>query len=226
MAADQLGIAYKEYIGKSRIGRLSHIELGPMMHRPPAAPSFLRRASALIAVCLSMAALPLGGAPVDEAERADIDLRRTTLIVADIENSLRLYRDALGFKVIYDNMIRNPRSASSDDEAELARRLVFVRANDDYIGIIGLLEYTKPRKPVRQPEPKPFSTGSAVLLFTAADIDAKYAMALEVPGVVPIQPPTDVSYPAYDGGDPIKVRTSSLYDPDGFLIELTEFIAD
>jgi hypothetical protein len=68
----------------------------------------------------------LYGAPVPEDDRVDIDLRRTTLIVEDIDNSLLLYRDALGFNVIYDNIIRTPRSAESDGEAEISRRLVFV----------------------------------------------------------------------------------------------------
>ena len=40
-----------------------------------------------------------------EAEIADLnplDLRRTTLVVRDIEKSLALYRDALGMTVEYD----------------------------------------------------------------------------------------------------------------------------
>ena len=161
--------------------------------------------------------------PVAEADRVPIDLRRTTLIVSDIENSLKFYRDALGFKVIYDQWIRNPRSARNDEEATKSRRLVFVRANDDYIGIIGLLQYTKPVNAVRDPEPAPFSTGSAVLLFTADDVDTRFERATRVPGVRVIQPPTDVEYPSYDGKEPLAVRTSSMYDPDGFLVELNQF---
>jgi len=166
------------------------------------------------------------GVPVADDERVSIDLRRTTLIVSDIENSLKFYRDALGFKVIYDNWIRTPRSARSDAEAEISRRLVFVRANDDYIGIIGLLQYTKPGKPVREPEPLEFSTGSAVLLFTTKDLKTRFAKASRVPGVRVLDPPTDTTYPSYDGTSTIAVRVSTLYDPDGFLIELNEFIGD
>ena len=102
--------------------------------------------------------------------------------------------------------------------------MVFVRANDDYIGIIGLLEYTKPRRPVREAEPQPFSAGSSVLLFTTTDLRTRFADAIEVPGVEVIEPPEDVSYPSYDGKSTIDVRTSTLYDPDGFLIELNEFL--
>jgi len=179
-------------------------------------------------VCILIAGVVWSGSaawaePVAAEERVAIDLRRTTLIVSDIDTSLQFYRDALGFKVIYDQWIRNPRTARNDAQATKSRRLVFVRANDDYIGIIGLLQYTKPENAVRAPEPAEFSTGSAVLLFTTDDVDARFAKAMKVPGVRVIQPPTDVEYPSYDGKAALAVRTSSMYDPDGFLIELNEF---
>jgi hypothetical protein len=44
---------------------------------------------------LTLAAPPaLRAAPVPEAERIPVDLRRTTLVVRDIEKSLPLYRTA------------------------------------------------------------------------------------------------------------------------------------
>jgi len=184
------------------------------------------RVAMVIGIWAVMSAAQLQAAPVPGNEGVDIDLRRTTLIVSDIDNSLRFYRDALGFKVIYDNMIRTPRTAETDAEAEVSRRLVFVRANDDYIGIIGLLEYTKPRKPVREPEPVDFSTGSAVLLFTTTDLASRFPKAAAVSGVEVLDPPTDTSYPSYDGSSILNVRVSTLRDPDGFLIELNEFIGE
>ena len=43
--------------------------------------------------------------PVSEDKRISVDIRRTTFIVNDIDTSLKLYRDALGLNVIYDQMI-------------------------------------------------------------------------------------------------------------------------
>ena len=54
-----------------------------------------------------------------EAQRIPVDLRRTTLVVRDIDRSLPLYRDALGLTVIYDQVIGG------------TTRLVLLRANDD-----------------------------------------------------------------------------------------------
>ena len=184
---------------------------------------FAKHVLLLFSACFLLAASAVA-APVAEDERVATDLRRTTLIVSDIENSLRLYRDALGFKVIYDNIIRTPRSAKTDAESELSRRLVFVRANDDYIGIIGLLQYYKPIKQVREPEPEEFATGSAVLLFTTTNLAERFPKAAAVPGVRVILEPTDTTYPSYDGKGTIGVRTSTFYDPDGFLVELNQFI--
>ena len=40
------------------------------------------------------------------AERIPTDIRRTTLIVRSIENSLKLYRDVFGMKVNYDTVVQ------------------------------------------------------------------------------------------------------------------------
>jgi catechol 2,3-dioxygenase-like lactoylglutathione lyase family enzyme len=165
-------------------------------------------------------------APVADDERVPIDLRRTTLVVQDIESSLSFYRDALGMEVIYDRNIRTPRDAPSDAEAELARRLVFLRANDTYIGVLGLLQYTNPVKPAPHQGDTPFSTGSIVLLFNADDVESTFARARAVNGVRAISEPTLTEYPSYDGTGTIKVMVSVLTDPDGFVIELNQLLTD
>ena len=62
-------------------------------------------AALLCAVLWAGAMLPARAAPVPEAERIPVDIRRTTLVVRDIDKSLPLYRDALGLKVIYDEQL-------------------------------------------------------------------------------------------------------------------------
>jgi catechol 2,3-dioxygenase-like lactoylglutathione lyase family enzyme len=155
-----------------------------------------------------------------------IDLRRTTLVVRDIDNSLRFYRDALGMRVVYDNLIRTPRTATDDTSAERSLRLVFVQANDDYVGIIGLLEYRKPLKLPPQKLPDAFSIGTNVLLFNTLELDAAFARAKAVPGVMVIEAPVQTSYPGYNGGPPIPVMVSTLRDPDGFTVELNQLLVE
>jgi catechol 2,3-dioxygenase-like lactoylglutathione lyase family enzyme len=165
-------------------------------------------------------------APVPDPARVPIDLRRTTLIVRDMENSLRFYRDALGLRVVYDNVIRTPRTAPTDEAAERSLRLVFVQANDDFIGIIGLIEYRKPLKTPPAVVPDAFSIGTNVLLFNARDLDWTFARARAVPGVTIVEAPVETTYPGYDGKPPIPVRVSTLRDPDGFTIELNQLLVE
>ena len=178
----------------------------------------IKKISLLLAALIATSS---AAAPVPDEDRVPLDLRRTTLVVNDIDNSLALYRDALGMKVIYDNAIRTPREAKSDEEAERASRLVFLRANDNFIGILGLLEYRKPRRsqPIRI---QSFQPGTVVLLFNAQDLDERFAAARQVRGVRVLSEPQETKYPSYDGKGFIPVTVSVLQDPDGFTIELNE----
>lgn len=159
--------------------------------------------------------------PVPEDQRVPIDLRRTTLVVRDIERSLEFYRDALGMAVIYDNLILTPRDASME-EAERASRLVLLRANDDFIGVVGLLQYFKPVKETVDLTGTSFMEGTAVLLFNVEDLTGAFARASNVEGVVVIDEPTPVSYPSYEGEATIDVIVSTVQDPDGFTVEINQ----
>ncbi len=184
------------------------------------------RFAAILAAWLGLAASLATGAAfadtVPEDERVGIDLRRTTLVVRDIERSLEFYRDALGMVPIYDNLILTPRDAAGVEDAERALRLVMLRANDDYIGVVGLLQYFKPRKETVDLADTSFMEGTAVLLFNVDDLGGAFARARQVEGVVVIDEPMPVSYPSYDGEGVIEVIVSTLQDPDGFTIELNQ----
>jgi catechol 2,3-dioxygenase-like lactoylglutathione lyase family enzyme len=166
------------------------------------------------------------GAPVTDKPRVPIDLRRTTLVVEDAERSLAFYRDALGMRVVYDNIIRTPRDAPDDASAQRSLRLVFVEANDDYVGIIGILEYRKPDKEPPAERPAAFSVGTPVLLFNATDLKATFARAKAVPGVEVIEEPVETFYPGYGGKGRIPVVVSTLRDPDGFTVELNQVLVE
>ena len=165
-------------------------------------------------------------APVADSERLPVDLRRTTLVVQDLEASLALYRDAIGMKVVYDNMVRSPRGAKTNEEADSAIHLVFLQANDNYVGILGLMEYEKPVKAPPEQMPKPFEPGSIVLLFNTDDLDGGFAKVSAVPGVKVLSEPRDTFYPSYDGKGRIPARVSILVDPDGHVVEYNQLMMD
>lgn len=187
------------------------------------------RLTTLALVALTWLFLPgaaLIGAPVADAERIPLDVRRTTLVVPDMDEALRFYRDAIGLRVVYDNMVRTPRSASSDEEAERALRLVFLQANDDYVGIIGLIEYTKPRKQEPETRVEPFGIGSTIFVINSENLDEAFARASQVPGVTVLSEPSETTYPSYDGSGTIPVRVSVLQDMNGYIVELNQLLVD
>ena len=179
----------------------------------------LKRILTMLAAALVATSAGLYAAPVPEKDRIPVDIRRTTFIVNDAEKSLKLYRDALGLKVIYDQMIVSP----MDDGKERKRRLVLMRANDDYIGAVGLLQYIYPEKPQRQEafeEPVP---GDPIIVINAADLDTRWASVEASPGVRVIEKPHLVNYPRAGGGK-ISVMVSMIRDPDGYWLEINQLL--
>lgn len=160
-----------------------------------------------------------------EAERNPIDLRRTTLVVRDIEASLALYRDALGMHVAYDQELTSPRLGRAGSDGVNRSRLVLLEANDDYIGMLGLWQFLDQSEYDRRPpDAADFTPGDIVLLFNAADVDVAFARAAAVPGVTVVSPPTERRYPSPQGD--IVVMVSMLTDADGHTVELNQLISD
>ena len=152
-----------------------------------------------------------------------LTLRRQTLIVRDIERSLRLYRDAIGMEVIYDNVIRRPHATEAREQQI---RLVFLKASDEFIGVLGLVDYehNNPEhpahaKPVRR---EGFTPGNSVLLFNTTELDERWPMIEAAEGVEVIGGPTYREYPSYDGTSTIRVNVTMFYDADGFLVEFNQ----
>lgn len=165
---------------------------------------------------LLLALLPFlaPAAPVPEEQRIPVDFRRTTLVVRDLERSLALYRDALGLKVIYDQEL------APDAEGKPTARLVLLRANDDFIGWLGLYRrYGDPADP--PPAPRRPGPGEPILVFNAADLPERFERIRKVPGVVVVTEPELRRYPRGDGGE-IEVLFSAIHDPDGFFVEINQ----
>ena len=198
----------------------------PLLQHSPAGIAMMNPFAKAATLAIVLVVVHAGAAPVTDTDRVPIDLRRTTLVVHDMDASLAFYRDALGLEVIYDNLIRTPRDAPTDDDAQSALRLVFLRANDDYVGIVGLLQFRKPARTAPEQTVVPFSTGSTVLLFNAEDLASTFEKARAVPGVTVLNAPRVTEYPAYDGEGTISVNVSVLIDPDGFVVELNQLLED
>jgi catechol 2,3-dioxygenase-like lactoylglutathione lyase family enzyme len=180
-----------------------------------------------LAVALATTAPHMARAePVPDAERIPVDVRRTTLIVRDVDRSLTFYRDALGLKLVYDQMIVRPGRAEDPPGTERRMRLALLRANDSFVGVVGLLEYVSPRlpdPPVVQARP---GIGEVILVINAQDLDQRFERVRSTPGVQVASEPQLTQYPSPDGKGTIPVRVSAVWDPDGYFIELNQLLGE
>lgn len=159
---------------------------------------------------------------VKPAERVPTDIRRTTIIVRDIENSLKLYRDVMGLKVNYDTVVTTSGVALPAGEPGAKARLVLLNGNDPYIGWIGLMQWTTPKLPDPGPYPKRMGPGGIVIVTNTDDVPGKCAAAAKVPGVTVTGAPREQVYPGRSGGPPIRVIGCNFFDPDGILVEMNQ----
>jgi catechol 2,3-dioxygenase-like lactoylglutathione lyase family enzyme len=157
-------------------------------------------------------------------ERVPTDVRRTTIIVRDMEKSLALYRDVIGMKVNYDTVVETSGVALPAGEPGAKARLVLLNANDPWVGWIGLMQWTTPPLPDSGAYPKRMGPGGIVIVMNTDDVDGRCARAFALPGVTKTADARLQVYPGRNGGPEIRVRGCNFFDPDGVLIELNQIL--
>jgi len=157
------------------------------------------------------------------AERVPTDVRRTTLIVRDMETSLKLYRDVVGMKVNYDAVVETSGVALPAGPPGAKARLVLLNANDGWVGWIGLMQWIEPKLPAA-PYPTRMGPGGVVIVMNTDDVAGRCKAAGQVPGVTVTAPPRLQEYPGRNGGPPIRVLGCNFFDPDGILIEMNQIL--
>ena len=175
----------------------------------------------LMSLLLCAASMRAIAAPLPPAEQIPVDLRRTTLVVRDIDRSLPLYRDALGMKVIYDQLIGGT-DADGKPTAPTVR-LVLLRANDDFIGVLGLMQRLNPTETPPPPVFRKAQPGGLILVFNVRDLETRFAQISTAPNVRVSEAPMRIEYPAAGGGV-IPVLFSAVWDADGNFIELNRIL--
>lgn len=163
-------------------------------------------------------------APDATAQKYPTDLRRTSLIVSDMEESLKLYRDVLAFEVNYDTEVTMSGVSLPAGEPGAKARLVLLGSNDSWVGWIGLLQWLDPKLPSPEKPRRRMGVGDAILVFNTEKVDEHCAAAAKLPGVHMTSEARNTTYPARAGGEPIVVRTCYLFDRDGYFMELNKVL--
>jgi catechol 2,3-dioxygenase-like lactoylglutathione lyase family enzyme len=146
-------------------------------------------------------------------------LRRTTLIVRDLERSLDFYTRVFGLSVWYDSEIRVGGAVLPAGEPNALTRVVILKAEDARVGMIGLMQYLDP--PLERPPPPGPRKGIGDIVFVMETDDLPGVHArLQAAGATIHCAPLDWEVPNPAGGPPIALTTLSFFDPDGFFIEV------
>ncbi len=187
-----------------------------MLHRVPGTLVAL-----LVGLCGTLASPLAHTAPVPEAQRIPVDIRRTTFVVRSIDASLPFYRDALGLTQVYDQLIGAGTDANGKPTPATIR-LVLLRANDDFVGLLGLMERLDTTPPPRR-ELRKAQAGETIIVVNVRDLEQRFPKVAATPGVTVAEAPHLVNYPS-PGGGKIDVMFSSVWDPDGNYIELNHLL--
>jgi catechol 2,3-dioxygenase-like lactoylglutathione lyase family enzyme len=146
-------------------------------------------------------------------------IRRTTIVVRDIDRSIAFYRDALGLRLGWD------RETTLGDAIPLAPgakgRFATVMGEDETIGMIGLLQVVDPplpAPPVSTAETLP--VGVTIFVIGTSDCDSVHER-LKALGARIYKAPYDQELKGRDG-KPIKMRSMAAWDPDGHFLEINE----
>jgi catechol 2,3-dioxygenase-like lactoylglutathione lyase family enzyme len=150
-------------------------------------------------------------------------IKRTTLIVRDVEDAALFYREVLDFSVYYDDRIVlggvGLAAGAKGDET----RLVILRAQDPQVGMLGLLQFTRPALP---PPPGPrtrLGIGDVVFVLQTDDV-AEVHRRLLARGARIHAAPHEFRVRGADGIE-LTMRSLSFWDTDGYFLEINERLA-
>jgi catechol 2,3-dioxygenase-like lactoylglutathione lyase family enzyme len=182
---------------------------------------------------LSCAVLMTASAMANEASAQDRStafaaptVRRTTLIVEDLNKSVDFYQ-RLGLTKFYDKATNSSSEGGvvgadalplTEDPKE--GRLVVLKGSDERMGLIGLLGYDKPRLASARSNLMGIGTGDVVIVVEVPDVQSAYSRLQQI-DVRFHRGPAKYTNPNPDGSVASGMRMF-VYDPDGRLIEVVQ----
>ncbi len=101
-------------------------------------------------------------------------------------------------------------------------RLVLLRANDGFIGNLGLMQRLN-QPPAPPPEFKGVSVGQMVLVINVSDLEERWSKIAATPHLKVETAPTRREFPN-PAGDVIPAMFSTVWDADGNYIELNRLL--
>lgn len=151
-------------------------------------------------------------------------VKRTTLIVRDIEASRAWYERVLGMTVWMDTEVTLSGTGMAAGKAGDVTHLIILKCEDPAIGMIGLLQWVDPPMPAPEEIPKTVTYGNPTFVVSSDDVEAMHSAALEF-GTHIHSPPNEWSIRGQNG----KMKHFlglSLFDPDGYFYEVNQLLRE
>lgn len=150
-------------------------------------------------------------------------VKRTTLIVRDIERSTRWYESVLGMTRYYDDQVTLSGVGMAAGKAGDVTHLVILKCEDPVIGMIGLLQWVDPPLPAPQEIPTTVTYGNPTFVLAGDDVREAARLAAEF-GTRIHAKPHEWSVRGADGKTKYFLGVS-LFDPDGYFYEINQPLA-
>ena len=177
-----------------------------------------------LSLALSAGLASAATAPADDpVDHRAVDpaslVRRTTLIVHDIDASIRFYRDVLGFELWLENRGQvSAGSLPSTASIGAPSRFAIMKGRHPWVGMVGLLQYGESRP--LPALPRKLVPGDAVLMIETTQLDAIYERMRRA-GTV-IHKPPETSEVKGAGGARWMATFLFAWDPDGHMLEINQ----
>lgn len=153
----------------------------------------------------------------------DAILRRTTFLVPDAEAAANFYVEVFGWTRWYDQTLAVDRRFPPAAPDGARAHLVLIKAQDPRIGMLGLMQYLDPPFDTAvKANRSRVSMGEAILVIEAQDLDGIHERA-RARGATIITPPVDWEVPTHDGKGVFRLRSLSMFDPNGIYMEVNAF---
>ncbi|MDT7934046.1 MAG: VOC family protein [Sphingomonadaceae bacterium] len=147
-------------------------------------------------------------------------LRRTTLIVADAERAARFHESVFGWTRYLDTPFTLSGTQLAAGAAGDETRLIILKAADPVIGMLGLLEWTSPRRPAPDAKPPCIEPGRPIFVVAATDCAATIERARATGARIHCEP-RPWSTTGADGAT-LTMLGASFFDPDGYFFEVNQ----
>ena len=153
------------------------------------------------------------------------DFRRTTMLVNEVELPLLIYKEILGMQIYYDKELVVSGHGLPTGIRDAKTRLIILKSNHSYVGMLGLLQYLDPPLPPSPPRPSPnrVKLGETVFVINTDDVQTSFEKLRSIEHVEIVSTPHLQEYPKPDGGM-FRILGMSFFDPNGYFVELNQFL--